>query len=100
MIGQEATSVETLARAAAIGRAAGLRFVYGGNRPGQMGELENTACPGCRALLVERIGFRVLRNRVTGEGNCPHCGMAIPGIWHAVPPARQEEGTQIHIRCG
>jgi pyruvate formate lyase activating enzyme len=100
MIGQEATSVETLARAAAIGRAAGLRFVYGGNRPGQMGELENTACPGCRALLVERIGFRVLRNRVTGEGNCPDCGMAIPGIWHAVPPARQEEGTQIHIRCG
>src|SRR5712672_1200744 len=36
------TSAEDLLRAAAIGREAGLRYVYAGNLPGQVSELENT----------------------------------------------------------
>ena len=76
-----ATSVRTLLRAAEIGVAEGLRFVYAGNLPGAVASWENTHCPRCRALLVERTGFRVSRNRVTAEGRCPECERVIPGVW-------------------
>jgi pyruvate formate lyase activating enzyme len=72
------TSVATLLRAAEIGAAEGLRFVYAGNLPGRVGRWENTYCPGCGELLIERHGFRILRNRV-GDGHCPKCARAIPG---------------------
>jgi pyruvate formate lyase activating enzyme len=81
----ENTNVATLLRAAEIGAAEGLRFVYAGNLPGQVGKWENTYCPGCSELLIERHGFRVLRNRVA-EGQCPKCARAIPGFWR-VPAA-------------
>ncbi len=75
-----ATPPETLVRAHAIGRAAGLRFVYAGNLPGRVGDLENTRCPSCGALLVERRGFEVRQNRLRG-GRCPDCAAVIPGVW-------------------
>src|SRR5262249_22326475 len=43
---------EDLLRAAAIGRDAGLRYVYAGNLPGQVGDLEDTHCPQCGTLLI------------------------------------------------
>jgi len=79
----ENTSSQTLARAARIGKAARLRFVYAGNMPGRTGELENTYCPDCHELLVERIGFHVIAYRLTSRGSCPGCGAAIPGRWAA-----------------
>lgn len=74
------TPPSTVFRAVEIGRRAGLRFVYAGNLPGRVGGLENTLCPGCGSLLVERRGFRILQNRLAG-GRCPDCGRAIPGRW-------------------
>jgi pyruvate formate lyase activating enzyme len=74
------TSVKTLLRAAEIGAAEGLRFVYAGNIPGRVGDWENTYCPGCRALLVQRSGYRILGNRVA-DGQCPDCDRTIPGRW-------------------
>jgi pyruvate formate lyase activating enzyme len=76
----------TLQRAASIGRAAGLRYVYAGNVPGRTGTLEDTLCPGCGAALIERRGFRVIANRLAG-GACPGCGEPIPGVWTAPSPA-------------
>jgi pyruvate formate lyase activating enzyme len=64
-----------------IGKAAGLRYVYSGNRPGEVGATENTDCPSCGRLLIERRGFQVLENRLGPEGTCPHCAAAIPGVW-------------------
>ncbi|HEY7680073.1 MAG TPA: AmmeMemoRadiSam system radical SAM enzyme [Terriglobia bacterium] len=81
MTDAEDTSPATLLRAAEIGRNAGLRFVYAGNIPGMVGDLENTRCPKCRGLLIERRGFRVQRYSVTANGCCPSCGEAIPGRW-------------------
>jgi pyruvate formate lyase activating enzyme len=74
------TTIRSLLIAAEIGRAAGLRYVYAGNRPGQVGSLENTCCPGCGVLLIERFGFYVRTNRITG-GHCPDCHTAIAGVW-------------------
>ncbi len=94
------TSEQMLKRAASIGRAAGLRFVYAGNRPGRGSDLENTYCPNCRALLVERHGFELMQNRITEDGACPQCRSAIPGFWR--PGARRagEEHGTIQARCG
>jgi pyruvate formate lyase activating enzyme len=75
------TSAATLLRAAEIGAEAGLHFVYAGNRPGEVGQWENTYCPNCYTLLVERYGYVILGYHLTGEGNCPGCGQAIPGRW-------------------
>ena len=80
MTGPDNTSVETLLRAAEIGLAAGLNFVYAGNLPGRVGDFENTYCPGCKALLIERYGFRVKRN-VVQAGCCPACSTPVPGRW-------------------
>ena len=59
------TPASTLIRAAEIGREAGLRFVYAGNLPGHVGDLENTYCPHCRELLVERYGYLIQKYNIT-----------------------------------
>jgi pyruvate formate lyase activating enzyme len=81
MTDPENTGPRTLLRAAEIGRQEGLRYVYAGNLPGQVGESENTYCPNCRALLVGRYGYTILEYRVTLQGACPDCGARIPGVW-------------------
>jgi pyruvate formate lyase activating enzyme len=72
---------DDLVRAAEIGSASGLRFVYAGNLPGHVGPWENTRCPGCGTTLVRRLGFRVLENRIGVAGACPDCAARLPGLW-------------------
>ncbi|HLB29813.1 MAG TPA: AmmeMemoRadiSam system radical SAM enzyme [Dehalococcoidia bacterium] len=74
-------SPQALLRAANIGREMGLSFVYAGNLPGMVGPFENTYCPRCGSLLIERFGFRILQNQIAALGSCPKCGASIPGIW-------------------
>jgi pyruvate formate lyase activating enzyme len=93
------TPPETLLRAASIGRAAGLRYVYAGNLPGAAGDWENTRCPNCAALLVERRGYRILRNRLEA-GRCPGCATPIPGRGAATAGASADPTGLLHIRCG
>jgi pyruvate formate lyase activating enzyme len=82
MLDRPGTSAATLLRAAEIGLAAGLRYVYAGNLPGRVGPFENTWCPACRALLIARTGFTVRQDRLTSTGGvCPDCGAHIPGRW-------------------
>lgn len=75
------TQVHQLLRAAETGVEAGLRYVYTGNLPGQVGEWENTRCPACSATLIRRSGFIVRENRLTPDGRCPDCSNPIPGVW-------------------
>jgi pyruvate formate lyase activating enzyme len=75
------TAVEQLICACEIGREAGLRYVYAGNLPGKVGRWENTYCPSCDELLVERYGYLIQQMKVTPEGKCPSCHENIPGIW-------------------
>lgn len=87
------TTVATLIRAAEIGVEAGLHFVYAGNRPGEVGNWENTYCPKCQTLLIARYGFVILSYHLTDEGTCPQCGHPIPGIW---PKSASEVQTSSH----
>jgi pyruvate formate lyase activating enzyme len=79
------TDAKTLLRAAEIGREAGLRFVYAGNLPGQVGEYEDTYCPQCNYWLIRRSGYIIREYHITGAGTCPQCNQKIPGLWHKDP---------------
>ncbi len=72
------TPVSTLERARKIGLSVGLEYVYIGNVPGHEGE--NTHCPRCKKLLIQRIGYRILQNHLIGR-TCRYCGHSLPGIW-------------------
>lgn len=76
-----ATPPSTLLNAFEIGRSAGLRYVYAGNRPGAVGDREDTRCAGCGTTLIPRTGFTIGEVRVTKDGDCPDCGESIPGRW-------------------
>ena len=80
------TTPATLLRAAEIGRQSGLRFVYAGNRPGQVEDLEHTRCPACGARVIERHGYTLLGYAITKAGGCGRCGAAIPGRWDSGTP--------------
>ncbi len=75
------TTATELVRACEIGREAGLHYVYAGNLPGRVGRWENTFCPSCDELLVERYGYLIKKMKVTPAGRCPSCSERIPGIW-------------------
>jgi len=80
MTDRDRTSADSVLRAAEQGKEAGLDFVYAGNLPGRVGDWESTYCPKCRSRVVERLGFRVLENRMRGN-QCPDCAAVIPGVW-------------------
>jgi len=79
--GYRQTTADDLMRIVEYGRQAGIRYIYPGNLPGQVGQWENTRCHHCNATLIRRWSFLVQQNRVTPDGKCPDCGGAIPGIW-------------------
>jgi len=71
------TPLETMRRAEEIGKAAGLRYVYLGNVPGE--KSESTYCPDCGGALIERTGYRIIANRIE-DSKCPECGTKIAGF--------------------
>lgn len=74
------TPVSTLRWAREIGHKAGLKYVYEGNVPGEGGE--NTYCPSCKKILIERFGYTISANRIK-DSKCPECRSAIKGLWTA-----------------
>ncbi|MCX7983241.1 MAG: AmmeMemoRadiSam system radical SAM enzyme [Syntrophales bacterium] len=72
------TPPEIIYRARYIGYETGLKYVYCGNLPGDEGE--NTYCPQCHKLLIERWGFRIKKS-LLAQGQCPDCGAQISGVF-------------------
>ena len=72
------TPVTTLRRARETALDAGLKYVYTGNVPGDPGE--DTFCPACGKLVIDRYGYRILRNDVV-DGRCGFCGEKIYGLF-------------------
>lgn len=62
------TPPDTLEAAIKIGKEAGLKFVYLGNIASETGE--NTYCPKCGNLAVQRSGYSTKVLGVTNEGKC------------------------------
>lgn len=78
LLDQPRTPLETLRRAREMGLKRGLKYVYEGNVPGEGGE--NTYCPHCGELLIERFGYQILQNRIS-DGKCFQCSAIIDGVW-------------------
>ncbi len=72
------TPVETLENAHRIGKEEGLKFVYIGNVHGH--PLENTYCPACGTILIERTILGIDNIYLKTNKTCPHCGELIPII--------------------
>ncbi|MDH7488899.1 MAG: AmmeMemoRadiSam system radical SAM enzyme [Anaerolineae bacterium] len=77
MLDRGSTPVQTLERAWAIGKEAGLRYVYIGNVLGA--PEEHTYCWNCGKRIIARFGFSV-RERHVRDGKCEYCGAAIDGV--------------------
>jgi len=73
-----ATPIGILTQARDIALAAGIKYVYIGNVPGL--DAQNTICPKCKELVIERMGFTVVQNNLV-KGGCKKCGEKIPGVW-------------------
>lgn len=70
MMDLPATPVATLEQAYAIGRKAGLKFVYLGNVPGHDGE--NTYCYNCGRLVIRRMAYDAELVGLSGS-RCRYC---------------------------
>jgi pyruvate formate lyase activating enzyme len=70
------TPIATLEKAHDIARKEGIDYVYVGNAPGN--KYENTWCPRCGELLIERYGFQILNYNITPGKQCPKCGEKVP----------------------
>lgn len=68
------TPTSTLERLRGVAVGEGLQYVYLGNVPGH--RYENTYCPSCGLLLIERLGFQVSLIRLKND-RCPSCGFKV-----------------------
>jgi len=73
-----ATPIGILTQARDIALSAGIKYVYIGNVPGL--DAQNTICPKCKEMVVERRGYTVTQNNLVKRA-CKKCGEKIPGVW-------------------
>ena len=68
------TPRSTLDMAFDIAKEEHLHFVFQGNVRGE----ENSFCPKCGELIIERSGYRILQNKIK-KGKCSRCSASITG---------------------
>jgi pyruvate formate lyase activating enzyme len=68
-----ATPIETLLKVRDIAFECGIEYVYTGN---VFGPGNNTYCPSCKMLLVNRSWHDVIENKII-DGACPKCSYKI-----------------------
>ena len=73
------TPLETLRSVRQTAIDAGIMYPYIGNT---RNEAENTYCPNCKRLLIERMGYIIRQNNIVG-GRCRFCNTRIAGLWEA-----------------
>ncbi|MCK4967857.1 MAG: AmmeMemoRadiSam system radical SAM enzyme [Candidatus Aenigmarchaeota archaeon] len=71
------TPIDLIKATAKIGKQAGLHYVYTGNFLDD--KSENTYCPNCQTLLVQRQGYQI--ERFDQQEKCPKCGQKIDLIY-------------------
>jgi pyruvate formate lyase activating enzyme len=72
------TPVSTLEALREVALTEGIHYVYVGNVPGHPGE--NTYCPNCGKLIIERYGY-FIRKKELSRNKCRYCGQDIAGVW-------------------
>ena len=72
------TPISKLEQARQIGMDNGLKYVYLGNVLGH--PAENTYCPRCEKLLIERLNYQILKYNLKGN-KCKHCNQPVAGYF-------------------
>jgi len=72
------TNVETLEKAYNRAKKEGVAYPYLGNVRGH--KYENTFCPRCGNLLIQRLSYTITQYKVAEDKKCPKCGQLIPII--------------------
>lgn len=67
---KEWTPSNTIFQTLEIGKKTGLKYVYAGNLPA--GDYENTYCPACGHMVIERSGFSSRKTGLSGS-RCANC---------------------------
>jgi pyruvate formate lyase activating enzyme len=70
------TSVEAMEHAYLVSKSEGLQFVYLGNMSGHVAE--NTYCPACSELVIQRDGFKITQWHLTNDLHCNFCENPLP----------------------
>jgi len=70
-----ATKIETLEMAYEMARKAGVLYPYVGNVPRH--KYEDTYCPSCKEKLIQRVGYTILKYKVSSDKKCQKCGETI-----------------------
>lgn len=73
-----ATPIDLLVSIYNIGKENGLDYVYLGNVAGH--PYENTYCPNCNNLIIERFNYTILCNYIK-NGKCTYCNYKIYGCF-------------------
>ncbi len=71
MLDKPSTPIKTLEKAVEIAKDVGVEYVYIGNVWGH--KYEDTYCPNCGELLIDRDGFYIVAMNLDGD-RCPACG--------------------------
>ena len=78
MLNLPPTPVATLERARDMALSGGIHYPYVGNVPSHPGD--NTYCPSCKKVLIQRQGFFVTEMNIK-NGRCKFCSRKIAGVW-------------------
>jgi pyruvate formate lyase activating enzyme len=70
------TPLETMEKAYGIAKDEGLKYVFLGNVHGH--KYENTYCPNCGNLIIERTIMGLVKFNLKKDFKCPKCGDKIP----------------------
>jgi pyruvate formate lyase activating enzyme len=71
------TPPATLHQARKIAMDNGVKFAYIGN---MVSDAENTYCPSCGKVLIERLRYHVITRGMKGN-QCKYCNEVIPGVF-------------------
>jgi len=76
------TKVETLEKAYNMAKQQGVNYPYIGNVQGH--KYENTYCPKCHEMLIQRLNYTVAQYKITNDKKCPKCGQLVHITGHRI----------------
>ena len=91
------TPPETLKRARAIARNAGIHHVYVGNIHDEEGS--STYCSGCGEKLIGRDWYVMTKWNLAANGSCRKCGAGLPGRLEAKPGTWGARRQMVNMRA-
>ena len=100
MMDHRRTEVDDMMKIVEYGRSAGLKYLYPGNLPGQVGDWENTRCHHCTATVIKRDWFPGHRKQIDRTGHMSRLRWRAAGHLGPTlrPPGRPNQAAHLTYR--